>query len=136
MPINPLEALADAIMTFEGWHVSSVSYRNRNPGNLRDSKFKSGVDAKGYAIFDSFAQGYQALLYDLRAKVTGQSKHKLTPDSSLQDLFDLYAPRLDHNEPGKYCLFVCVWLNSALRLDLTPASKLRELGIEGPRPAA
>ena len=136
MTINPLEALADAIMAFEGWHVSSVSYRNRNPGNLRNSKFKTAMDAKGYAIFGSMPQGYQALIIDLTAKVRGHSAHKLTPDSTLQNLFDIYAPRADNNNPGAYALFVCSWLCKALGREFTPASRLRELDGGAPAPAA
>lgn len=132
MPINPLEALADAIMAFEGWHVSSTSYRNRNPGNLRNSKFQTGTDAKGYAIFDSLAQGYQALMFDLTMKVRGHSAHKLTPDSTLQNLFDIYAPRADANNPGAYALFVCAWLCKAVGREFTPASKLSELETTAP----
>jgi hypothetical protein len=136
MTINPLEALADAIMAFEGWHVTSVSYRNRNPGNLRDSNLKTGVDAKGYAIFGSLPQGYQALLYDLSAKVRGRSSHRLTPDSTLQSLFDVYAPRADRNNPGAYALFVCAWLEKALGREFTPETKLHELEGAAPAPAA
>ena len=106
MPVLLLEAIADAIMAYEGWKPNTRSYRNRNPGNLRASTLAIGQDADGYCIFGSFSAGYFSLLKDLAAKVRGHTRHGLSLHSTLLDLFDVYAPAADHNWPRLYALFV------------------------------
>ncbi|MGH9487149.1 MAG: hypothetical protein ACRD04_06105 [Terriglobales bacterium] len=111
MAVPVLEAIADAIMAFEGWKVGSRSYRNRNPGNLRAATLPHEMDAGGYCVFQSMVTGYQALLRDLRAKVTGQNTHGLNADSSLLDLMSVYAPALNFNSPMMYAAFIAAWLS-------------------------
>src|SRR5271167_4818842 len=105
--MNAIEALADAIMTFEGWHYGTRSWRNRNPGNLRPVPDKipiAPVDDGGYYSFSSLAFGWSRLIADIDAKFAGS--HGLTPQSTLQDLLNIYAPAGDHNNPTEYCKFV------------------------------
>jgi hypothetical protein len=120
----PIEALADAIMQFEGWHRDSHSWRNRNPGNLRPTSPTQPQDAENYRIFDSLAEGFAALLADLRAKFGGS--HNLKPESTLLDLFNCYAPAGDANNPSAYTQFVCSWTSRILGRPVLPATTLRD----------
>jgi len=127
MPIRPLEALADAIMYAEGWRPCSVSNRNRNPGNLRRGDYQIGTDPEGYAVFTDLIAGYGALLRDLAGKVSGKNEHGLGPESTIQQLCDVYAPRGDHNNPDVYCYNICWWLDRALGRPIASSTKLSEL---------
>jgi hypothetical protein len=123
-----IEALHDAIQQHEGWHPGSRSNRNRNPGNLRAAAtVPHSIDARGYCVFGSVVAGSAALLYDLHAKITGHSVHALTPDSTLDDLFEIYAPRADHNNPNAYALAVAEWCTVALGRTITTQTTLRAL---------
>ena len=132
--MDPIEAMADCIMRFEGWAASgstfggvkgSTSWRNRNPGNLRDSFSKIGMDDKGYAIFMDLAHGWSALLADLEAKFKGS--HGLTPASTLHDLFSIYAPPTDNNDPQQYSRTIALWLSKIYNAQVTPDWKLQDI---------
>jgi hypothetical protein len=122
--VNPLEAIADAIQTFEGWHPGSRSYRNRNPGNLEGGE---KVDAKNYDVFLTFVEGYQALLNELTAKFSGNNKHEIGPDSTMADLMNIYAPPSDNNPTTAYCLFICHWATTALGRTVDPSTRLGDI---------
>jgi len=80
--MNPLEAIADAIMEFEGWKPGSRSYRNRNPGNLEHG---AKVGSKGCDVFPTFVEGYAALLRELTYKfsaITGTASAPTRPCST------------------------------------------------------
>jgi len=122
--MGPLEALADSMMTFEGWHKDSRSWRNRNPGNLRPYRPDQPQDGDGYRTFDSLTQGWQALLDDLSAKFAGS--HGLTPQSTLLDLLNIYAPAGDANNPTAYTQFACAWTTHILGRIITPTTTLQD----------
>jgi hypothetical protein len=122
--MNPLEAVADAIMHYEGWTAGSVANRNRNPGNLRDSPLKIGEDPAGFAVFSDLPTGYHALLHDLECKFSGRNAEGLVPTSTLLDLFNVYAPSSDNNVPLKYADFVATWISRALHQSYSPQSQL------------
>jgi len=124
MTVPRLEALADAIMAFEGWHVGDRPYRNRNPGDLRKGRFQLGEDRDGYAIFSGLSVGYQALLTDLRDKCTGKTVTCLGTTSTLQDLVDVWAPAADHNEPLRYAAFVARYVSAGLGLNIDISTTL------------
>lgn len=126
--MSPLEALADGIMQFEGFHKDSRSWRNRNPGNLRPFQPTQAQDGDGYRVFPSLALGWQALLDDLTAKFNGS--HGLTPQSTLLDLFNLYAPAGDANNPSAYTQFVCAWTTHALGKPVTPTTTLQDYQVQ------
>ena len=104
-----IERLAWAIAEKEGWMSAlerpstkgSRSYRNHNPGNLRHSPFQIGV-IEGYAIFKSDMDGFAALIWDLRQKSIGNTSTGLTPDATLRDLIEVWAPYTDLNDTDKY----------------------------------
>ena len=130
MPVTGIEALADGIMAFEGWRPGSRSYRNRNPGNLRDSPVPHTLDVGDYCVFADFLTGYGALKVELESKVTGINSHGIGPDSTLEQLFDVYAPRADHNEPNEYAAFMGQFCSTALGRSVTSQSSLRSIASE------
>jgi hypothetical protein len=130
MSITGLEAMADAGMHVEGWYPGSRSYRNRNPGNLRASPVAHEMDPEGYCIFPSFLDGYIALLGEYRMKATGQNEHHIGPGSTLNELYDVYAPRADMNDPNRYADQVAQWLTVALKRPVTHNSTLRYVCAE------
>jgi hypothetical protein len=133
--MDPIEALADAIMRREGWSAGSRSERNRNPGNLRDSPYANGHDADGYATFAGMVEGYTGLCADLRRKFSGRNTHGLNGDSTLLQLFEVYAPADDNNAPLLYAVFVGRWLTTALGQDIQSSTTLREIAPEACGPA-
>jgi hypothetical protein len=118
--MDPIEAVADAITKFEGWRPGTLAYRNRNPGDLRDAY-------GNYRVFQTFAEGYSALLDDLRHKFLGRTRTGLGPDSTLLDLFMKYAPPADNNPTQEYTNFVCDWVAKATGVSVTPETKLKEI---------
>jgi hypothetical protein len=127
-----IESLADCIMQFEGWKQpnqtafprGSTSWRNRNPGNLRDSPIKKGMDDKGYAVFETLSNGWDALRLDIKAKFTFPNKHNLLPNSTLTDFFNIYAPALDKNDPQQYSRTIAQWLGKIYNAQVTADSTL------------
>lgn len=86
-----LEALAEAIVKVSGYlnPESSIHY-GRNPGGLPAFFPSHKRDADGLRVFNSMLDGLQALLFDIELKVTGKSKHRLRPNSTLIDLANAY----------------------------------------------
>lgn len=125
--MTTLEALADAFMHHEGWFPGSRSNRNRNPGNLRPWKDGQPKDDGGYRVFPSLVEGYQALLDDLEVKLHGS--HGLTPNSTLLDLLNIYAPAGDNNNPNAYATAVAQWVSTALGKPITTKTTLKELTV-------
>lgn len=106
----------------EGWYPGSRSYRNNNPGNLRRSKFQLGVK-DGYSYFDSYEDGFNALMYDLRQKCTGNTRWELGPESTLLEFAKVWAPTFDGNKPERYAQVV------SSHIGLTPASTLKDIYV-------
>ena len=81
----------------------TLAQRNNNPGNLRFNNQPGAVRGdKGFAKFESYEAGRQALVNDLRAKQSGKTRTGLKPSSTLQDLINVYAPKEDNNNPTSY----------------------------------
>jgi hypothetical protein len=112
-----IEKIAAAIQSFEGYFPGSVSFRNNNPGNLKfaNQPGATGQDARGFAIFDNFDDGQEALLTLLNKRA---AQH---PEWTLLDLFNSYAPPTDNNNPAQYADFV------ATRTGLTSDTTLSEI---------
>lgn len=128
MSVPLIEALADAIYRYEGDGPGMRANRNRNPGNLRPESADQARDSDGYRVFTNFVLGYNALLHDLACKIVGQNTHGLTMDSSLWDLFKVYAPAGDGNAPEAYTFHVVKWLQTVYgNYTLTSATTFREL---------
>jgi hypothetical protein len=88
-----IEALADALTRQNKYEPDSHSYQTRNPGLLRAHSPKYVTDGEGVRVFANFMDGYQALLYDLTVKCSGQSRTRLKPNSTLDDLLMAYGYR-------------------------------------------
>lgn len=101
--------LAFAIRTHEGWYPAgsekapegSRSWRNHNPGNLRNSPFQNGQDG-GYATFEDECTGFAALITDIYEKCVGDTSTGLNERSTLAELIEVYAPRADGNNTDAY----------------------------------
>ena len=80
------EAIAEAIVRTSGyWHADNPLYDARNPGGLLAFSPTQARDDKGYRVFNSVLDGTQALFYDVQLKLTGKSRAKLKPESTLTD---------------------------------------------------
>lgn len=100
----------------------TLAQRNNNPGNLKYVGQKGATKGdKGFARFNSYEEGMQAMINDLRAKQTGKSRTGLKPNSTLQDLIGVYAPASDNNNPTSYANTV------AQSLGVTPNTPIKDL---------
>lgn len=129
--MTPLEALADAIMQFEGWVPKgqsnalpngSRSWRNRNPGNLRPYSNTQPRDKDNYRVFSSLVDGFQALLSDLDYKIN----KGFAPTTTLLEVMSKYAPVGDANNPTQYTTFVCHRLTLYLLRPINPSTTLQD----------
>ena len=125
--MNKLEKICLAIQEHEGYFppcdtypMGSRSYRNNNPGNLRRSKFQAGTRA-GFSYFNSYEEGFKALMWDIEQKCKGNTSTGLGPEKTLLDLFKVYAPAEDQNDPTSYANTV------AKKLGVPVSLKLKEL---------
>lgn len=88
-----IDTMAAAIQDFEGWYPGSRSYRNNNPGNLRNVSGlpgQIGMDETGHIVFASYTDGLNALKRQIRIVFTGQS-HVYSPDDTINSFFSKYA---------------------------------------------
>lgn len=103
-----LRDLALAHQTHEGWFIGSLSQRNNNPGNLRLTAYQKQTygavqGSGGFAKFPTYAIGFQALMDDIRAKLTGGSAHiNYAKKPTFLDYVKVYAPAADGNDPKSY----------------------------------
>lgn len=112
------------------------NFRNCNPGNLRSPEW-TPKDADSFDIYADVIEGYEALWNDLADKFqTGKNAHGLGPGSTLADLFKVYAPTEDANDPTSYAVFVATWASMALGRTITVKSTLGSIwapsGIQTP----
>jgi hypothetical protein len=85
-----LEALAYGVMQAEGFTPGSRSWRNNNPGNLRYAP--SQIDSEeNFAIFRTFADGWEALINQWWLYCSGRTKNGLGPKSTLAEAIRKYA---------------------------------------------
>lgn len=103
---------AKAIQDFEGWKPGSKSYRNNNPGNIKNTKGQ-------FIKYASYEQGFNALKDYIQRACTG--KHKAyKPDFTIKDFIKTYAP---DGEP-----IVTNYSNAiAKKLELPVTTKLKDL---------
>jgi hypothetical protein len=125
-----LTDLALAHQKHEGWYPGSLSQRNNNPGNLRLTLNQRQVyhavpGENNFARFPSYQVGLQALMDDLRAKITGHSAHiDYSKNPTFLDYVRVYAPSDDGNNPNGYCQSLCRQLSE---YSLRPDTALSEL---------
>lgn len=89
MTQSTLDKMAWAVTQQEGG-PGDRNYRNNNPGNLKASsgywQGQTGTDPEGFAIFDTWNNGWRALELDLRNHAAAN------PGQSLTDFFAQYSP--------------------------------------------
>lgn len=89
MTRQKLEALSEAVSAYSGYSdPASPLYAARNPGGLKAAGQPD--DGQGNRVFRSVIDGFQALFFDVELKVTGRSRAKLKPESTLIDLSTSY----------------------------------------------
>lgn len=127
-----LEAFAIAIKEHEGFYPPSLRYplgsrswRNNSPGNLRSSPVQDGVRG-GFAYFKTYDEGWEALILELKIKFSGKSRTRIGPDSTIGELFAVYAPKEDHNNPASYAAYVVHRINQILGASFTVNTLLKE----------
>lgn len=116
--MSRLERLTYAIQVQEGFYKSSRSWRNNNPGNLRASPFKKSMD-DGFVVFSFYVVGWFALWWDLKMKCKGKTRTNLNGNSTLLELFNVYAPKSNGNNPSAYAEGV------ATRLGIPTSTQLK-----------
>jgi len=133
MTKSRIQEWAEAIKIYEGWGNGTRSFRNNNPGNLKyfGQKGSIGKDSGGYAIFNTYQDGMNALMRQLTIAADGTSRaysaraHDLNKEDSryltLPEFFGVYAPHRDMNDPTAYALFV------ANKLQVDPQIQIKEL---------
>lgn len=117
-----LEKWALGVQTAEGYALGTRSYRNRNPGNLKFTNQLGtvGKDADGFAVFATYEQGFFALMRQLEAAATGQSK-EYSPDMSLRAFTMKYAGLKNGIALENYLSAII------MRLQTTPAHKIKDI---------
>jgi hypothetical protein len=89
--VKKIEALADAIVLNNGsLDPNNFLYFLRNPGALKAFIQRHERDERGYRIFDSFADGYRALVNDLKVKCGGRSTFGVGPQTPIKDALFLF----------------------------------------------
>ena len=100
---------------------ANLPQRNNNPGNIKAGGLSDdlavGTDSQGHLIFPTPEAGFEALIRDVQAKVSGNSKY-LQANPTLAQLGSVYA-----EDPN--------WSNSVAKiLGVTPETKTQTIPIE------
>lgn len=128
-----IDDLAAAVQQHEGWYPGSRSFRNNNPGNLRNG---GKTDSGKFTIYPSYVTGFAALKYDLTVKCTNKSKPMAShfkkkgiryEQAPFLCLFEVYAPSSDNNSPTSYCADVCKQLRKKGH-EIFPTTPLSSVG--------
>lgn len=119
---SKLDAWCMATQRHEGYYPGSTSYRNNNPGNLRyvGQANTTGRDIRNFAIFSTYADGYQALKMMLVNACTGKSQ-VYNPTDTLYQFYAKYAPDSDGNNSRQYADTV------ALAIGVSPTVSISSL---------
>lgn len=93
---DALDAFAQAIQTQEGYYPGSLAYQNNNPGNLiYTGQANATLGAGGFADFDTYADGYQALMNTIQTYAN--------QGASISSMMAAYAPAgQGSNDPTAY----------------------------------
>lgn len=125
--MNPLalNAIAQAIQTQEGYYPGSLAYQNNNPGNLVYAG-QTGATAGpgGFAVFSSYALGYQAELNQINLDAVRGTDVNGNPVEDVADLLSSWAPP-SANDTATYIS------NVAAATGYDPSAPLLSLGAPG-----
>lgn len=96
--------------------MANIPTQNNNPGDLKDPKTGQ------FRVFSTPEEGFSALQEDLLGKMTGATTTSLTPDSTLSDFANVWAPSSDNNDPTSYAQKLAVKLGVPVN---TPIGSLK-----------
>jgi hypothetical protein len=102
--LGDLTSMANSIQTIEGYYPGSIAYTNNNPGNLVYAGQAGATrGANGFAVFDTYADGYQALQNQLtldasRGLTISQEMAKWAPAGQGSNDPTAYANQVAANE--------------------------------------
>lgn len=104
--------IAAGIKRQEGFAPGTLAYRNNNPGNLRPLPNgwpgQVGVDASGFAVFGSLADGEAALDRQIQTNIDrGLTLNEFF--AGKPGVYAGYAPAADKNQPNVYASNVAGW---------------------------
>ena len=119
---SKIDIWCEATQEHEGWFPGSRSWRNKNPGNIKNiGQAKAiGKDDKGFCVFATYADGYMELRnMFVRACTTGSSNYK--PTMTLYEFYQKYAPDSDGNNSKQYAEVV------AKKLGVSPSIQIKDL---------
>lgn len=102
------------------WTTWNRPDRNNNPWNVKIWDIWYGVDDQRHTIFPNATEWYQAMVNDIKAKLEWRSRWWLTPESTLAQLWKIYAedPRWASNVAS------ISWYNINTRLKDIDVNKL------------
>jgi hypothetical protein len=115
-----LATLASAIQTQEGYYPGSVAFTNNNPGNLVFAGQPGATaGANGFAVFDSYQDGLNALYNQLNLYATGACGACGGQPLTISQMANIYAPAgQGSNDPSLYAT------NMAAALGVSPDTLL------------
>ena len=93
IPTPAMQTAASAIQTQEGFYPGSIAYTDNNPGNLMYAG-QPGATAGpgGFAVFDSYQDGLQALYNQLNLYATGACAACGGEPLTIAQMTAIYAP--------------------------------------------
>ena len=129
-PIDKVQVFAKAIQQFEGYFRpgenanypnGSVSYKCKNPGNLKWTPYTVelgaiGKSSSGFCIFRSYEEGFGALKQFI--KDARDDKLKNYHGKDIYGFFEVYAPSSDGNSPLQYAQSVARKCNVSVNTKL------------------
>lgn len=98
--------------------MTNLPTRNNNPGDLKDPSTGQ------FNVFNSPQEGFAALKADLQAKISGNTRTGLGPNSNLQQLASVWAPDSDGNNSTQYAQHL------ASKLGVAPTASLASLNVD------
>lgn len=124
--ISPSAAnsIAQAIQGQEGYAPGTLAYTNNNPGNLvYAGQAGATPGAGGFAAFDSYTDGYQAMLNQINLDATRGTDVSGNPTTTIAQLITSWAPPSQNNTTS-YISFV------AGQTGFDPSAPLSSLGSD------
>lgn len=106
-------------------HLASLNLPQRlnNPGALEFANQPTARASGRFAEFPDYVSGRKALEADLALKISGKSKTKLTPNSTIRDFVHVYAPK-NENDVRFYTRMLTA--NLGIKVD-TKLSQLKDM---------
>lgn len=110
-----IKLFATAIQEFEGFYPGSKSYRNNNPGNIKDRQ-------GNFMSFSTYEEGFDYLQDYLYRACTGQHK-AYRPDLTIRQFVQVYAPSSENSDASinNYTSHILT------KLEVLPSTQLKDL---------